>query len=226
MRVLFIGNSYTFYNQMPEMLAGIARTEGQNWTVDSVTKGGWDFERFCRPGSEMYAPLAEKLREEWNVIFMQEQSYRPVSDRENFLTGAAGVRAMMGPDVPRVILYVTWGRNDPHPLLAELGMTRTEMTAALHDAYAEAARRIDAELSDVGGAFAYVKAHSPETEIYHPDNSHPSPLGSYLAALIHYATITGSLPQHSFCPAQIENPRDAETMEQLACGYLAETKKI
>ena len=40
MKVLFIGNSYTFFNDMPNMLAALAAENGYSVSVDSVTKGG------------------------------------------------------------------------------------------------------------------------------------------------------------------------------------------
>ena len=88
MRILFIGNSYTYFNNMPETFRRIAESEGEAWEVAAVYKGGWAFDRFANPEDVMHAPLAEKLAQKWDVIFMQEQSTRPVDGKENFLAGA------------------------------------------------------------------------------------------------------------------------------------------
>ena len=194
-RVLFIGNSYTYYNRMPETLAHIARAEGIDWVVESVTKGGWSFAHYINPENEMHAPLKEKLAEDWDCILLQEQSLRPVDGRDTFLRTAEALCGMIDPRPAKLIYYVTWGRDDANPQLQKLEMSRLEMTERLHDAYAEAARRTNGILSDVGGAFAYTRAHFPHLPLYHTDGSHPSPEGSYLAALIHYHTITGTLPE-------------------------------
>lgn len=220
MKILFVGNSYTFYNKMPETLAALAAAEGMDWTVDSVTKGGWSFAQFADPENVMHAPLAEKLTQHWDAIFLQEQSYRPISDRANFLGGAAGVCAMMGEKPAKLFFYATWGRRDGCPLLDELKLTRLEMTAQLHDAYAEAAAQNGASLSDAGGAFAYVYEHCPEIDLYKPDLSHPSAQGSYLAALIHFASLTGRLPQSVRHIPEGVTAAEAETLLNAARAYL------
>jgi len=194
MRILFVGNSYTYYNKMPDTLAQIACAEGFGWQVESVTRGGWSFAQYADPENEMHAPLTETFSRKWDAVFLQEQSVLPVIDREKFLRGAADVCALLPQKPSRLFFYVTWGRRDGSDKLKELGMTRPEMTAALHDSYAEAAARNSAELSDAGGAFAYAMNSCPEVELYNPDLSHPSPAGSYLAALIHFRSLTGFLP--------------------------------
>ena len=117
MRILFVGNSYTYFNDMPRTLQGIAAAEGMDWTVESVTKGGWSFAQYADPENVMHAPLAEKLQENWDAIILQEQSYRPISDRANFLGGAKGVCAMMQQKPEKLLFYATWGRKDGCPLL-------------------------------------------------------------------------------------------------------------
>ena len=40
MKILFIGNSYTFFSDMPKLLESLAKTNGKQLIADSVTKGG------------------------------------------------------------------------------------------------------------------------------------------------------------------------------------------
>ena len=220
MRVLFVGNSYTFFNDMPRILQGIAAAEGMDWTVESVTKGGWSFAQFADPENVMHAPLAEKLTQEWDAIILQEQSYRPISDRANFLGGAKGVCDMMHKKPEKLLFYATWGRKDGCPLLDELKLTRLEMTEQLYDAYAEATAQNGGILSNVGGAFAYVHERYPEIDLYATDLSHPSPAGSYLGTLIHFRALTGALPESvRHLPAKVTLAQ-AETILAAARAYL------
>lgn len=216
MKILFVGNSYTYFNKMPETLAAIAAAEGLTWQVDSVTRGGWYLSRYADPENETHAPLAEKLRESWDAVILQEQSCCPAADRPLFLDGVRGVCAMMESRPERIIMYVTWGRADGCPKLDELGMTRLTMTEALRDAYAEAAALCGASLSDVGGAFAYVCAHCPSINLYNDDLSHPSPAGSYLAALMHFAALTGALPKAvRYLPQNVSAETAAQILQTL-----------
>ncbi len=220
MRILFVGNSYTYFNDMPRTLQGIAAAEGLCWTVESVTKGGWSFAQYADPENVMHAPLAEKLQEKWDAIILQEQSYRPISDRANFLGGAKGVCTMMQQKPEKLLFYATWGRKDGCPLLDELKLTRLEMTAELHEAYADAAAQNEGSLSDVGGAFAYVYERYPEIELYTPDLSHPSAAGSYLGALIHFHSLTGTLPASVRHLPEKVTLAQAETLLSAARDYL------
>ena len=45
MRILFIGNSHTYYNDMPEIFARICRRNGIDTEITMITHGGkgWDF---------------------------------------------------------------------------------------------------------------------------------------------------------------------------------------
>ena len=225
MRILFVGNSYTFYNHMPQTLAAIAAAEGMDWVVDSVTKGGWSFAHYINPENEMHAPLAKKLAEAWDCILLQEQSLRPVDGWNTFLRTAEALCEMIHSRPAKLIYYVTWGRDDANPQLQKMGLSRIEMTEKLYDAYAEAARRTGGILSDVGGAFAYTRAHFPHLPLYHTDGSHPSPEGSYLAALIHYHTITGMLPQKIRCFPEGMDEAVPEELLLAVREYLALTEK-
>lgn len=219
-RILFVGNSYTYFHDLPATFASIAAAEGYDWTVESVTRGGWSFAQYADPKNIMHSPLIRKLIRPWDAIFLQEQSYRPISDRENFLGGARDVCALMKNKPARLFFYATWGRKDGCPLLDELQMTRLSMTEALHDAYAEAAEQNGGILSDAGNAFAYTMEHYPQINLYTADLSHPSDQGSYLAALIHYASFTGSLPDAvRFVPANV-SAEEAEQLLAAARGFL------
>src|SRR5262249_32817696 len=77
-RVLFIGNSYTFVNDLPRMLAALARAGGQRPVVhDRETPGGCTLEKHWRDGKAAQKIAAGK----WDYVVLQEQSSRPLVDR-------------------------------------------------------------------------------------------------------------------------------------------------
>ena len=70
-------------------------------------------------------------------------------------------------------------------------------TAALVDviaSYANAAAAADAELYPAGVGWQAAWKANPALPLYGPDGFHPSPLGTYLAALVVYAGLTGHEP--------------------------------
>ncbi len=193
MNILFIGNSYTYYNDMPASLfLPIAEAEGLSVEVTAVTKGGYDLSRFADPEDEEGKRLRRTVRgRRYDVVVLQDQSCDPIRDEERFLGGVRDLKALLGKQTKRFVLYATWGRKTGSPQLEELGMTSDEMTEALSAAYRKAGALYGMDVAEVGRAFvAYAKAH-PDAELYNADLSHPSIVGSAVAAETIFGTVFG-----------------------------------
>lgn len=196
MKILFVGNSYTYYNDMPAIFAELARENGHDISVDSVTKGGRKLYENLVEGDEYHEKIVSLCKKnQYDVLILQEQSYFALVDYEKFLEGLQGLTELV--KARRVILYATWGRKSGCPLLEELGISSAEMTDRLADVYGRAAVELGAEISSVGKAFLAVTEADPLLDLYMPDLSHPSRTGSALAALVHYVTVFGEFPKAS-----------------------------
>ncbi len=194
--VLFLGNSYTYFNDMPGMFGSACAAAGYTVKVESVTRGGC----FLRQFEDSADPLYEKLRSlletnRFDTAFLQEQSVLPASDPDAFLASARALCDKLRAHGARIYLYQTWGRREPSETLTKHGWTNQSMTEKLAKAYAGAAKALACGRSPVGAAFSEVGAHFPEIELYNPDHSHPSVSGSYLAALCHFAALFGVSPE-------------------------------
>ena len=194
MKILFIGNSYTFFNDMPSILENLARENGEDVTVFSVTKGGRRLFQNLKEGDEWGEKIKALCEEHsFDILILQEQSYLPVVDEEKFIEGASALKNLVGPK--RTILYSTWGRKEGCPLLDELKLTSEEMTDALAKAYGRCAEVIGAEISYVGLTFSKIRKETEDIELYATDLSHPSYDGSVAAALCLYKTALGKMPK-------------------------------
>lgn len=182
--VLFVGNSYTFYNDMPQtFFTECAKEAGVEVEVTSVTRGGHRLAQFADADYEEGKRLRQIIEgKRYDVAILQEQSLTPIKDEEGFLKGAEDVAKLISAD--RFILYATWGRNDGSDKLAELGLTRQEMTEKLSVAYNKAAKLLGAEVAEVGYAFLDYSEKYDKDELYNADKSHPSALGSKIAAQV------------------------------------------
>ena len=200
MNILFIGNSYTYFFDLPSLFADLCRANGHDVRVDSVTAGGRKLHECL---TEFYSdlnvgdPLGEKISElleetEYDVLILQEQSCLPYHNPELFFAGAVGLSTIIG--AWRTILYATWGRMDGSEDLDYFGWTRLSMTKGLYDSYCHAAQLVHGEVSPVGLCFAKAVETTPEIDLYDPDKSHPSYAGSCVAALCHYKTVFGEMP--------------------------------
>lgn len=218
MNILFIGNSYTYYSDLPALFANLCRANGRDMRVDSVTCGGRklceNLNLFCNdlnPSDEYAQRIAELVEAvEYDVLFLQEQSCLPILDPEAFFAGVVGLSSVIG--AWRTILYATWGRKEGSPTLAEHGWTRESMTEGLAEAYCRAAGYAHAEVSPVGRCFAAAVEQLPAVELYDPDKSHPSYAGSCVAALCHYKTVFGEMP-HDLSALALDGEVAAELAE-------------
>ena len=183
-RVLFVGNSYTFYNDMPQtFFTECAKNAGFEAEVTSVTRGGHRLSQFADAQYEEGIRLRQTIEgKTYDVAILQEQSLTPIKDEEGFLAGAENVAKLISAE--HFILYATWGRNDESASLADLGLTREEMTEKLSAAYNKAAEKIGARVAEVGKAFLDYAKERDKNDLYRPDHSHPSAIGSSLAAKV------------------------------------------
>jgi hypothetical protein len=187
-RVLFVGNSYTFSNDLPGLFAATSASVGAAQDVDSLAVAGTTVAYHV--ANPELVPL---LEQGWDVVVIQAQSYEAIVDEPGYqaaMVEFAGLVAAASPGA-RLLVFETWARAPGDPLLADLGMTPEQMQAALSEAYAEAAQLVDAELAPVGQAWALSLASAPAITLHFSDGSHPSLAGSYLAAAVFHAQVLG-----------------------------------
>src|SRR5256712_3057541 len=72
-RVLFIGNSYTYVNDLPAMFAGLARSGGHRVETAMVAEGGATLAEHAASAATSAAITSKK----WDVVVLQEQSEIP-----------------------------------------------------------------------------------------------------------------------------------------------------
>ena len=195
--ILFIGNSYTYFHDMPTALfQKIAESAGYTVQVSSITKGGWTLEKHADIADEYGKAVDAALRENrYDYVILQEQSVRPASEPEKFYAAVRSLADKIRANGAAPILYATWGRKSGSKILAEHGWTNEVMTEKLAAAYRTIGKEIDAKVAYAGLAFYDVNTqHGDTVDLYDPDLSHPSAAGSYLAALTIFARIFDADP--------------------------------
>ena len=198
--VLFIGNSYTFYNDgVWNHFQKLAYAAGYNVAVDQVTIGSHRLYQFADPNESDPAggPVVEqKLTDNvYDIVFLQEQSTAPVDQYAQFESGVVTLanRIKEHNADAQVILYQTWGRETGSSDLTGRGWTNETMTYDLAYGYAKAAALVDATVSPAGIAFHEVYSKNASTiDLYDADQTHPTLAGTYLASLVHIGTVLGA----------------------------------
>lgn len=191
LNVLFVGNSYTYYNDMPSAyFAPMAEECGYEAEVMSITRGGYRLCQFADPCNEEGARLRRETDgKHFDFAVLQEHSVNPIKDEDGFIKAVGDVASLISAD--KFILYATWGRNDGSETLDQLGLTREEMTAKLSEAYNKAADKYGMQVAEVGKAFLERSRSGNTDELYDPDKSHPSAIGSEIAARVILERING-----------------------------------
>lgn len=180
--VLFIGNSFTFYFDMPGLVQQMAASVGDLLVHDENTEGGYELKDHV---ADEVSVSKIKLGG-WDYVVLQEQSTLPIRDASSFYSNAAkldSIRKISNP-IGDVMFYMTWGRKDGFQTLSY-----EQMSDDLRAKYLMAQSNQNGLISPVGAVWRYVRSNNPELELYDPDGSHPSNIGSYLSACSFYTTI-------------------------------------
>jgi hypothetical protein len=193
LRVLFVGNSFTFRNDMPELVQRLSGEKKSRIFAVSFTAGGWQLRNFA--GNRELERLLHEVH--WDVVVLQEQSqipsFGPDYRAREFDPYVQSLAQKIEAAGARPLLFETWGyrtgdrRNLP-------GDTFVQMQARLAWGYADAARTFGARIAPVGTAWLAALSSRPQLDLWADDDKHPSRLGSYLAACVFYATLTNRSP--------------------------------
>ena len=198
MNILFIGNSYTYYNDLDKLFEALCRENNKNVTAFRVTKGGRKLIQYTDAEDPVTQELTDMLaKRQYQVCFLQEQSLMPATDYDGFWAGLTHVLQMLQPQDPQIILYATWGRKAGSTTLEDYRWTTETMTELIDAAYQKAGDALNAKVSAVGRSFWKVTQLDPRIDLHDPDLTHPSYLGSCLAALTHYYTLFGVFPENT-----------------------------
>jgi hypothetical protein len=202
LRVLLIGNSYTFFNNLPYLLQTIAASqkEGPRIETDVSLSGGktlqWHWEQ--------KDALAKIRRGGWDFVVLQEFStlgYRipaggvpKIAEPEAYFEYARKFHEEIRKVGARTVLYATWAR-DGYP----------EQQRRLDHAFTEFAREANAGLVPAGLAWTVTLLEAPGIQLHMPDRSHPTMAGSYLNALLFYQCLSGRAAANP--PSVIRGPK-------------------
>jgi hypothetical protein len=205
MRVLFVGNSFTFRNSLPALVHELAAGDPGATPIFSVeyAAGGWSLHQANKDDG-----LAKLLREvHWDVVVLQEKSWllslpEELWRRETY-PAARALRDKITAVGARTVLFMTWGyalgdrRDEPHD-------TYAAMQARLAAGYSKLGSALGVQVAPAGLAWAEALRREPRLDLWAGDGQHPGRLGSYLAACVFYAMLSGRQPAQSRFTAGIQ----------------------
>jgi hypothetical protein len=184
--VLFLGNSYTYVNDLPAMVVELASSAGKQMQVSSIANGSETLAQHAASASDLSAIASGH----WSDVVMQEQSQIPStqSGRETEMFPAVRTldRAITAAGA-RPILYLTFAHQGGWP---ENGLPDyRSMQDAIDTGYEQIATETGSAVAPVGLAWDAVVSGSPGISMWQSDGSHPTVAGTYLAACVFFDSL-------------------------------------
>ena len=193
-KVLFLGNSYTYVNTLPAMVAECAASDEKEIIQSSNTPGGYTFQ-----GHLTNATSQDLIQQgDWDFVVLQEQSQIPSFPLDQVEVECFPFAAQLNDSIlhynpcAETVFYMTWGRQNGDaqncgswpPVCTYEGMDDL-----LNERYRIMAEDNQAIISPVGAVWRYIRTNNPEINLYNPDGSHPSIEGTYAAAISFYTIL-------------------------------------
>ncbi len=226
-KVLFIGNSYIYTNNMPEILEFICTANGDTIEREQNTPGGYSFQAHNGDQTTLNRINSDK----WDVVILQEQSQRPAFPQSQVEAQVYPFATLLVDKVKtnnacsEVMFMMTWGYKNGdasncavHPPIC----TYEGMQGELRFSYMKMAQDNNANVAPVGAAWKVMRDSFPAIDLYSPDNSHPSLSGSYLEACVLYASIFHKTPVGNTYTAGL-NSADAANMQRIAAKVVLDS---
>src|SRR6185503_708666 len=176
-RVLFIGNSLTYVNELPRTVSALARSVNDTINVEMVASGGFALIDHYNGGSDALSQIALGT---WDYVVLQQgPSSTPINRDSLILTAQLfNTRIRQAGAVPA--LYMVWPSTDRISFFDQVPIS-----------YQMAATAVNGIFMPAGRAWVTAWQSDPTLKLYHEDGLHASPLGTYVAALVIYERLTG-----------------------------------
>jgi len=182
-RVLLVGNSYIYYNNLAQMIGLITDSLDtkiicKKSTIGAATLGQhWNSER----GLKTKKIIASN---KFDIVVIQDNSMWPLEHKDSVLYYGRLFCNYIRANGAKPYLYNTWARE------------KTPQTqSSINAVYNELAALENAVNVPVGSSFDLARKTIPTMNLFHPDGSHPSAVGTFLIALSFIKKITGTLPK-------------------------------
>ncbi len=172
-KVLFIGNSHTYVNDMPQLFVEEAQKDNVRCDVTMLTLGGWRLSQHVKEPQVKF----NILHGHYDYVVLQEYTH-PFGPEQPMHEAVAKLGEWIKAAGSMPVMYMTWAKKG-HP----------EQQAELTNAYTTCAQEINALLAPVGVEWWKLLNENPTIEMYRPDGEHASLTGSRLAAAVIWKTI-------------------------------------
>jgi hypothetical protein len=198
LHVLFVGNSYTYTNDLPSLFLNLAASGGNRVVTAMSAPGGYTLEQHTTNPTT----LDLIAQGGWDYVVLQEQSQYPTIPYyrlNSMYPSARWLDSMIVAHGERTAFFMTWGRKHGGQQVINGYYSYPfanffEMQDTLTAAYTEISQELAATLCPIGLCWARAVELDSTVDLWQADGSHPTLQGSYLATCSFYATLYGASP--------------------------------
>lgn len=178
-RLLFIGNSLTYTNDLPllveEMYVAVKQPRP---VVETILGAGMSLgDHWLTP-----APRTKIIQGKWNYVILQQGPTSLAESQRELMKDMATAKPWLKQSGAKAALFMVWPDT-----------TRKRFFPQVRQAYANAAKSVDGLFLPAGLALQEVMNKEPGMTLF-TDGFHPSPVGTYLAAMVITSRLTGVAP--------------------------------
>lgn len=219
-KILLIGNSYTWYNNLDQMLENICTSTGINADVKSITKGGASLSMYADKSHRLGRKVYQALRsQKWDYVVLQDRHFYPISNPERFYEAVLKLQPYIEAAGAKTVLYMTWAPADfckDYQAFRYIVSGRTDYQAKIKEVYESTARETNAIVVPAGIAVLKAEKRQKDVPLLRKDGSHPSYAGSYVTACTIFTTLFPDSPDISYQGRLQSIPKTAAILCQTA----------
>ena len=177
-KVLFVGNSFTYFWNVPQLVQSMAESQKVNILTRQSTAGGATWEEHWT-GKKNLNTKSKIAEGDWDYVVLQNHSSSTIDNLERFHKYGKEFNELIRANDAKPMLYMTWAYKS-NPL----------MQSTITKGYSDLATEINAEAVPVGPVFAKLRQLRPDIDLFF-DDKHQTEYGSFVIALCFYKKLSG-----------------------------------
>lgn len=220
-KILMIGNSYTWFNKMPEMLEKISSSAGVKTKVTSVTCGGASLKHFADKSTRIGRRVNQLLKsQKWDYVILQDRHFYPIAYPERLYDAVLDLKPRIEAAGAKTVLFMTWapyGYSKDYSMYKNVVKGRENYQKQVQEIYETTAKEANALVVPAGLSVTKADKADIVKRLLRRDGSHPNYAGSYVTACTIFKTLfPNSSDTITYYGRFASRPRTARALQRIA----------
>lgn len=228
-KILIIGNSYTWYHHLDEMVEHICNSAGVKAEVTSVARPGASLRLFSNTNNRFGRKVYQLLKnQKWDYVILQDRHFYPVTNPDKLYNAVIKLDPYIKASGAQTVLLMTWApdsRSDDYEKFKYIVSGRADYQKRIKEAYETTAQDINAIVIPAGLAVLKANKSNPNIPLLRKDGSHPTYAGSYITACTIFKTLFPGSPEISYKGFLESKPKAASVLLQAASETVSTYKQ-